>query len=206
MAAAAAQQAQNQTEKKMEKKAPVQGTPKKHLPQNAGGLKAKLQNLQVAAGVAIMMVLLIASLFAGNFRALQNATPKAFLRQGDVKSIVEDRIDAAMNVATVADRLGLGDVQTIYNAADALEGAKTAREISRADQKLTAAVSMFTSASLAGEDARNMQRAADDFTEQGSFLRQEARAYNEKAEKAEKLYEKLPTKFILTEPDVYEGI
>lgn len=206
MAVAAAQQAQNQTEKKMEKRAPVQGTPKKHLPQNAGGLKAKLQNLPVAAGVAIMMVLLVASLFAGNFRALQNATPKAFLRQGDVKSIVEDRIDAAMNVATVADRLGLGDVQTIYNAANALEGAKSAREISRADQKLTAAVSMFTSASLAGEDARSMQRAADDFTEQGSFLRQEARAYNEKAEKAEKLYEKLPTKFILPEPDVYEGI
>ena len=206
MAAAAAQQAQNQTEKKMEKKAPVQGTPKKHLPQNAGGLKAKLQNLPVAAGAAIMMVLLVASLFAGNFRALQNATPKAFLRQGDVKSIVEDRIDAAMNVATVADRLGLGDVQTIYNAANALEDAKSAREISRADQKLTAAVSMFTSASLAGEDARSMQRAADDFTEQGSFLRQEARAYNEKAEKAEKLYEKLPTKFILSEPDVYEGI
>ena len=206
MAAAAAQQAQNQTEKKMEKKAPVQGTPKKHLPQNAGGLKAKLQNLPVAAGVGIMMVLLVASLFAGNFRALQNATPKAFLRQGDVKSIVEDRIDAAMNVATVADRLGLGDVQTIYNAANALEDAKSAREISRADQKLTAAVSMFTSASLAGEDARSMQRAADDFAEQGSFLRQEARAYNEKAEKAEKLYEKLPTKFILPEPDVYEGI
>ena len=49
-------------------------------------------------------------------------------------------------------------------------------------------------------------RAADTFAEQGSFLRQEARAYNEKAEKAERLYEKLPTKFVLPEPDVYEGI
>ena len=33
-----------------------------------------------------------------------------------------------------------------------------------------------------------------------------ARAYNQKAEKAEKLYEKLPTRFLLSQPDMYEGI
>ena len=49
-------------------------------------------------------------------------------------------------------------------------------------------------------------RAADDFAEQGSFLRQEARSFNEKAEKAEKLYDRLPAKFLLAEPDMYEGI
>lgn len=170
------------------------------------GLRAGLYNLPKAAGMAIMALLLIASLFIGNFRALQNATPKAFLRQGDVKSIIEDRIDAANNVLSVAQRLNLGDVQAAQNAINALEGAKSARDISRADQELMAAVSMFTTAALSGEDARSMQRAADDFAEQGSFLRQEARAYNEKAEKAEKLYDSLPTKFMLPEPDVYEGI
>ena len=193
MAAMAAQQAQKQTQKQAA--APRKDAPKKakkHLPQ--------------AAGIAIMIALLVLSLFVGNFRALQNATPKDFVRQGDVKSIVEDRIDAAMNVASVADRLGLGEVQTIYNAAEALEEAKTARDISRADQNLAAAVSVFTAAELAGEDARSMLRAADDFAEMGSFLRQEARAYNEKAEKAEKLYEKLPTRFVLPEPDMYEGV
>ena len=51
-----------------------------------------------------------------------------------------------------------------------------------------------------------MLRAADDFAEQGRFLRQEARAFNEKALKAEALYEKLPTRFVLSEPDVYEGM
>ena len=51
-----------------------------------------------------------------------------------------------------------------------------------------------------------LTRAADTFAEQGSFLRQEARAYNQKAEKAEKLYEKLPTRFLLSQPDMYEGI
>ena len=87
-----------------------------------------------------------------------------------------------------------------------MERAKTAQAISRADQALTAAVSELTTASLSGEEERSMLRAADDFAEQGSFLRQEARAYNKQAEKAEALYEKLPTKFVLPEPDVYEGV
>ena len=51
-----------------------------------------------------------------------------------------------------------------------------------------------------------LSRAADNFAEQGSFLRQEARAYNQQAEKAEKLYESLPAKFLLRQPDLYEGI
>ena len=203
MAAMAAQQTQHNAEKK----APAGAPKNQHAPQQENGsLREKLYALPQAAGIAIMIATLVLSLFIGNFRALQNATPKAFLRQGDVKSIVEDRIDAAMNVASVADRLGLGEVQTVYHAAEALEEAKTAREISRADQQLTAAVSRLTTAPLSGEDARSMMRAADDFAEMGSFLRQEARAYNEKAEKAEKLYEKLPTKFILPEPDLYEGV
>ena len=196
--------AAQQARQTAEKKAPVKGAPKKDKQQ--GGMKDRLQALSPAAGVVIMAALLAASLFIGNFRALQNASPKDFIRQGDVKSIVEDRIDAAMNVASVADRLGLGNVQTVYNAAEALEAAKTARDISRADQKLAAAVSTLTTAPLSGEDARSMMRAADDFAEMGSFLRQEARAYNEKAEKAEKLYDMLPTKFMLPEPDMYEGI
>ena len=205
MAAMAAQQAQK-TAKAPKQDGPEQNAPKKQTEPGKAGMKEKLHSLPQAAGIAIMVLLLAASLFAGNFRALQNATPKAFLRQGDVKSIMEDRIDAAMNVASVAERLGLGEVQTVYNAAEALEEAKTAREISRADQELTAAVSRLTTAELSGEDARSMLRAADDFAEMGSFLRQEARSYNEKAEKAEKLYERLPTKFVLPEPDVYEGV
>ena len=173
-----------------------------------GGLKAKLHALGHAAGIAVMALLLVVSLFVGNFRALQNATPKAFLRQGDVKSIVEDRIDAAQNVLTVAQRNGLSTnaIAAAESAVKELEKAKTAQAISRADQELTAAVSELTTAALSGEEERSMLRAADAFAEQGSFLRQEAKTYNQQALKAEALYEKLPTKFVLPEPDVYEGI
>ena len=85
-----------------------------------GGFMARLRDLPQAAGIAILALLLVISLFAGNFRALQNATPKAFLRQGDVKSIVEDRIDAAQNVLTVAGRAGLSE-SAIQAAGDAIE-------------------------------------------------------------------------------------
>lgn len=177
------------------------------MPQQKG-LKEKLHELPRAAGIAIMAVLLVLALFVGNFRALQNASPKDFVRQGDVKSIVEDRIDAAENVLTIARRAGLDDslILEAANAINALEDAKTARAISRANQTLTGAVSELAAAENLGADETYMRRAADEFAELGSFLRQEARAYNEKAEKAVKLYEKLPTKFVLREPDVYEGL
>ena len=170
-----------------------------------------LHDIPQATGIAIMAVLLAVSLFAGNFRALSAAPPQDFLRQGDVQSIVEDRLDAAGNAMTVARRAGLDALyyDSVSDAIDAMEDAKTAREISRADQKLTAAVSEMIAEAGGRLDSENrtmLQTAADDFAEQGSFLRQEARSFNEKAEKAEALYEKLPTKFVLPQPDVYEGI
>ena len=172
-------------------------------------MREKLHRLPMAAGVAALAVLLVLSLFVGNFRALQNAAPKAFLRQGDVQSIIADRVAQAGNAVTVATRAGL-DAQLILDVEQAvewMEEAKTAREISRADQKLTSAVAELTTAQIADEEtAKSMQRAADNFAEQGSFLRQEARAYNEQAKKAEKLYDGLPMKFLFAEPDVYEGI
>lgn len=187
----------------MQSKRPKQG--------KKGGAKEALQRIPQAAGVVIMLLLLVVSLFVGNFRALSGATPKDFIRQGDVKSIIEDRIDAANNAMTVAKRAGLDD--EVFDGVDhlinSMEGAKTAREISRADQDLTAAVVEIITAAgerLDDENRAMLQSAADDFAEMGSFLRQEARAYNKKAEKAEALYEKLPTRFVLPEPDVYEGL
>lgn len=200
--AAATRQAPAQAPQRASANTPKRGEEKKGRP---------LAGLSQAAGAAIMVVLLVASLFVGNFRALQRATPKAFLRQGDVASIIEDRLDAAGNAQMVAMRAQLDALLTdpVTEAITALEQAKTARDISRADQKLTAAVSEMVAEAKDRLDSENrtmLQSAADDFAEQGSFLRQEARSFNQQAEKAEALYEKLPTKFLLAQPDVYEGI
>ena len=179
-----------------------QQQPKKQKPEAPKGLAALPQSV----GIAALVVMVALALPIGNFRALQNATPQAFIRQGDVKSIVEDRISAAQN----AQRSSVSQttLEDVNNAIKAMQSAKTARDISRADQQLTVAVSQLVDdANLANaEDEKMLTRAADTFAEQGSFLRQEARAYNQKAEKAEKLYEKLPTRFLLSQPDMYEGI
>ena len=177
-------------------------------PEKKKGAKDKLYDLPRAAGIALMCLMLAAALFAGNFRALQIATPKDFYKQGDVASILEDRVAQAGNAVTVARRAGLSetDITAVVNACDALEDARSARDISRANQALDEAVSSLTTAQLSGENATSMLAAADNFAEQGSFLRQEARSYNEKALKAQELYDGLPTRFILPEPDVYEGL
>ena len=174
-------------------------------------IRQKLHALPQAAGIAALALLLVVSLFVGNARALQKATPRAFLKQGDVSSIVEDRATQARNAMTVAERAGLSDetMNAARQAVSAFEDAKTARELSRADQTMTSAVSEMVasaSAKLEGENQTMLARAADLFAEQGSFLRQEARSFNQKAERAKKLYERLPTRFVLSEPDVYEGI
>ena len=192
---------------------PVQAKTSQTPSQNAqnNGLREKLHALPQAAGIALLALLLVVSLFVGNARALQKATPRAFLRQGNVASVVEDRAAQARNAMTVASRAGISQetMAAVEQAVSAFEQAKTARDLSRADQTMTSAVSeMVASASamLEGENRTMLSRAADLFAEQGSFLRQEARAFNQKAQKAKSLYERLPTRFMLSEPDVYEGI
>lgn len=173
-----------------------------------------LYNLPKAAGIAIMAALLIVSLFVGNMRALQIASPRPLMSSKEVVSIVEDRAAQAKNAVNIAKRANpsaqaQAAIDSIGELLDDYAQVKDARDLSRADQALTSAVADLTFAmneSLSGEDATMYQKALDNFFEQGSFLRQEARAYNEKANKALALYGKLPTRALLTEPSVYEGI
>ena len=170
----------------------------------------KLYDLPQAAGIALMVVLLVVSLFVGNFRALKGAEPGAFLRQGSVQTIVEDRIAEAGNVLVVAKRENADAalVANVETAQKALNEAETAREISAANALLTTAVSELTEAAdgMSAENQTMLMKAADAFAEQGSFLRQEAKAFNKQAEKAKKLYEKLPTRALFEQPDWYEGL
>ena len=116
MPAAAAQQAP--------KRAPRgnggKGQAEKH-PENKKSAKEALNNLPQAAGMAIMALFLVLALFAGNFRALQIASPKAFIRWGDVQSIVEDRVDAGENILSVAIVSGLKNTENLIKAIQAGE-------------------------------------------------------------------------------------
>ena len=163
------------------------------------GLAQRLHALPQSAGIAIMALLLAVSLFIGNARALQRATPPSFMRQGSVATIVKDRAAQAENAVSVAQRAFAGGSVGVSSAIDQVNaavrdfrGASTVEALSRADQTLTSAVSELAAVAnggMSGEDAQMLRRALDNFAEQGSFLRQEARAYNQRAEKALKLYE-----------------
>ena len=157
------------------------------------------------AGIAILLLLLALSVPVGNGRALRCATPPAFLRQGSVRSLVDERVISAKNALTVARRSNLeaGVYEAVEQAAQALMDARSAREISLADQQLAAAVGDMVA--QAKGDA-HLTSAMDTFGDAGNMLRYEAREYNQKAQKALALYEKLPTKALFAQPDLYEGL
>ena len=91
----------------------------------------------------------------------------------------------------------------------AVQDAKTARALSRADQNLMSAVGDMTGSAqdaLTDVDQKNLTGAMDTFNDEGNLLRFEARSFNEAAQKALNLYEKLPLRALLAQPDYYEGI
>ena len=162
-------------------------------------------------GIGIMAVLLCLALVIGNGRALSKATPKAFLSQGEVASILEDRVKSAKNAETVARRAGSDEsyFTAVEETAKQLQDARSARAVSRADQELSGAVGNMTGAAADGLDANDaalLTGAMDTFNDAGNLLRFEARTFNEKAEKAEKVYDGLLLKGLFARPDVYEGI
>ncbi len=162
-------------------------------------------------GIGIMAVLLCLALVIGNGRALSKATPKAFLSQGEVASILEDRVKSAKNAETVARRAGIDEsyFTAVEETAKQLQDARSARAVSRADQELSGAVGDMTGAAADGLDANDaalLTGAMDTFNDAGNLLRFEARTFNEKAEKAEKVYDGLLLKGLFSRPDVYEGI
>lgn len=162
-------------------------------------------------GIGIMAVLLCLALVIGNGRALSKATPKAFLSQGEVASILEDRVKSAKNAETVARRAGIDEsyFTAVEETAKQLQDARSARAVSRADQELSGAVGNMTGAAADGLDANDaalLTGAMDTFNDAGNLLRFEARTFNEKAEKAEKVYDGLLLKGLFSRPDVYEGI
>ena len=162
-------------------------------------------------GIGIMAVLLCLALVIGNGRALSKATPKAFLSQGEVASILEDRVKSAKNAETVARRAGIDEsyFTAVEETAKQLQDARSARAVSRADQELSGAVGDMTGAASDGLDANDaalLTGAMDTFNDAGNLLRFEARTFNEKAAKAEKVYDGLLLKGLFSRPDVYEGI
>ena len=88
-------------------------------PEQEGSLKERLHRLPQAAGIALLVLLLALSVPVGNYRALKNASPRDFAANREVVSIIEDRIDAAENILSVAGRCALSaaDIDAARQAA-----------------------------------------------------------------------------------------
>ena len=88
--------------------AAAQKAPETKQNQNAkASAQKQAPKVSQPVGIAVMVVLLVMSLIVGNGRALSKATPKAFLRQGEVASLLQDRVNGARNAETVAKRADL---------------------------------------------------------------------------------------------------
>lgn len=174
-----------------------------------GKLSQLLEKIPYAAGIALCVILLCASLVAGNARALSAATSKA-MDAWEVSEYIDGRVGEARNLLTLCERNGVSQelAAALEDAINALDDAN-ARDVSAVisgNQALETAASNVSAALLAGNlsasDEKALSSTMDDFREQGNFLRQQARAYNAEAADALTLYNKLPAKFLLPRPAV----
>jgi hypothetical protein len=187
-------------------RSPRSGGKKSGRPQGKFG--RLLARIPYGLGIALCVVILAISLLAGNARALSSATGEA-MQRWQVQEYVSGRIGEARNLLTLCDRYGISAELTaaLSSAADQLASAgKDIADTVAYNQQLETAASNVAAAllesDLSGADEKSLARVMDDFREQGNFLRQQAREYNQKAQDALALYNKLPTRFLLKAPEI----
>ena len=191
--------------------APKTASPQKNkkAPKPHGKIGRFLEKIPYTAGIALCVVMLLVSVVAGNARALSAATSNA-MREWTVSDYIDGRVGEASNLLTLCSRNGVSAeiIDALSDAKDALKKADddSVSLVISLNQSLETAASNASAALLSGNlskvDEQSLSTTMDDFREQGNFLRQQARAYNEEAREALELYEKLPAKFLLPRPQL----
>ena len=172
-----------------------------------GKIGRALEKIPYAAGVALCVLMLALSLFTGNARALSMANGQA-MEAWRVSNYVSGRIGEARNLLKLCERndISFELVNALEEAIDGLERAQGVADTMRGNQTLETAASNVSAALLEGDlsssDEKSLSRVMDELREQGNFLRQQARTYNEKATEALELYRKLPARFLLKAPEI----
>ena len=174
-----------------------------------GKIERFLEKLPYAAGIALCVVMLLAAVVVGNARALSAATSHA-MEEWTVSDYIDGRVGEASNLLTLCNRNGVSAeiIEALSDAKDDLKKADSdavALVISLNQSLETAAsnaAAALMSSDLSKVDEQSLSSTMDDFREQGNFLRQQARSYNEDAREALELYEKLPAKFLLPKPQL----
>lgn len=177
-----------------------------------GSLYRKLHEMPQIAGIILMVVILVASVYIGNWRTLHNLVRDADATF-DISELVEERAATAANLLSVASRYdGVSEtsVSALTQSRQKLLDANGAYNISRADMSVQDGMLVLENEikkqSLSGEDAEMVQRVMDTFYGVGSAMRQEARDYNRMIQHAQEVQETLPFGKLLPQPKEYQGI
>lgn len=172
----------------------------------------KLHHMPQITGIIIMIFILIASIYVGNWRTLSHQVAQAE-NLLNIEEAVQMRAGEASNMLALAGRNNIPQaaVDALTKARDALTKAQGGHNISVADIALQEAMAEVESAlrsdtGLSEEDRTNVQRVRDNFDSAGNMMRQRAREYNLEIERARTTYRSLPFRFALPEPQSYEGV
>lgn len=172
-----------------------------------GKITQLLAKIPYALGIVLCVGILALSLVTGNARALNKANSSA-MKAWQVTSYTQDRVGKAKNLLKLCERYTISEelVTALNDAVADMGSAKGVRGVTEANSTLQTAASNVSSALLSGNlssgDEKSLKNTMDDFNEQNNFIRQQARTYNEKAQKALDVYNSLPTKFLLKAPEV----
>lgn len=175
--------------------------------------KKPRREIPFALGIAGMVLVLALSVFVGNARTLGKAE-KRLMRRWDAQETVLERAECAYNLKTIGaryDSVSAEELSAMEDVARRLEkSADSPRAVSRLSGELQGTMSNLCARLMSGgmtkEDERLLSGVMDDFADSGNILRQAARRFNEEAKETRELYGSLPARFLLPEPEYYEGL
>lgn len=171
----------------------------------------KLNGLPKAAGVGILVVCVAFGVTAGNRNALVKAVKRAGENLPAVEQLLSERAGKASNLITlceryVADGDATAELKSARDALNAALGAGDATAMQSANQKLSGvadAAQIAVREQASAQDQKLLLAAMDELRSSQLQLDRAAGAYNEGIAEAKSVYGKLPTRFLLEEPEEF---
>lgn len=172
-------------------------------------MRNKLNKLPKAAGIAILVICVLLGVTLGNGNALNKAVRRAEKELPAVEQILAERAGKASNLITLCERyIPESDAAAeLKEARDDILSAQSAAEMYEANLRLSglaeaAQIALSTEADQV--DQKLLLSAMDELNSSQLQLQRAAKPYNEEIADAQKVYNKLPTRFLHQEPEGFE--
>lgn len=166
----------------------------------------KLSNISSGAAIAFMVLCVFLGIFLGNRNALQKAVDTATLGFSEVKVFTDKRIGQASNLLTLATKYIPNDEGT-KKLSSAIENAKKVTQpklVMQADAVIATTTSKTYETlkpSLNDFDARLAIGVMDELSSVGKQIARYKKVYDEGFIDAQNIYNQLPTRWLLQNPE-----